>query len=68
MALTTSILTKVSATQTSASDLGTAKFPVEYSSVTSLGNGTASSPERRFLFASSYRRVNWMGSMRGAHK
>ena len=42
MALTTSIITKVSATQTSASDLGTAKFPVEYSSTTSMGSGTGS--------------------------
>jgi len=43
MALTTTILTKITANQTGDNDLGTPSFPVNYSATTSLGNGTASS-------------------------
>jgi hypothetical protein len=42
MALTTTILTKINARQTGSNDLGTPVFPVDYSTTTSMGSGTAS--------------------------
>lgn len=43
MALTTTILTKITAKQTGTNDLGTPSFPVEYNATTSLGSGTGDS-------------------------
>lgn len=42
MALTTTITTKISASQTAANDLGTSSFPVDYRDIVNLTSGTAS--------------------------
>lgn len=72
MPLSTTLTTKVSATQTAASDLGTAKFPVEYSSIISLGDGTGSSQadllftDTRTISASSSEDLDLAGGLTDA--
>lgn len=43
MALTTTITTKINASQSAVNDLGTASFPVDYRSTVSLASGTGAS-------------------------
>ena len=59
MALTTKITARINATQTSANDLGTSSFPMAFSQINNLLDGTASSQadllfsDQRTLTASS---------------
>lgn len=72
MALTTKITARINATQTAANDLGTSSFPMAYSQVVSLLDGTAANQadlmfsDQRTLTASSNEDLDLAGSLSGA--